>query len=82
MAVNTKRAKKIEVSQETYDRLQRKAVPFEDSPDSVIARLLDESGTAGDGPAAGEGGVIETDDGGKVASGLGVRGGRVDTGRR
>lgn len=38
----------IEVSRQTYDRLQDKAVPFEDTPDSVITRLLNESDDKGD----------------------------------
>ena len=63
MAVNIKRVRKIEVSLETYDRLQRRAVPFEDSPDSVIVRLLDQSGTEGDGSAAGECATNGTDSG-------------------
>ena len=67
MAVNIKRVRKIEVSVETYDRLQRRAVPFEDSPDSVIARLLDQSGTEGDGPAAGERATNGTASGGDAA---------------
>ena len=33
----------IEVCRETYDRLQQKAVPFEDTPDDVITSLLNES---------------------------------------
>ena len=47
MAVNIKHMRKIEVSQETYDRLQQRAVPFEDTPESVIVKLLDESGAQG-----------------------------------
>ena len=39
----TKHLRTIEVSLHTYDRLQRRAVPFEDTPDAVISRLLDES---------------------------------------
>ena len=71
MGVNIKRIRKIEVSLETYDRLQRRAVPFEDSPDSVIVRLLDESSTEGNGRPAGEPAVNETDGGGDAASGSG-----------
>ena len=74
MAVKIRHVRKIEVSLETYDRLQRRAVPFEDSPDSVIARLLDKSGREGDGATAGEGAAIEKDGGGDVLSGSGEGG--------
>ena len=50
MAEAVKNAVTIEVSQGTYDRLKRKAVPFEDTPDTVIAKLLDESAATGTGP--------------------------------
>lgn len=43
MVANIKHVRKIEVSQKTYDRLQQRAVPFEDTPESVIVKLLDES---------------------------------------
>ena len=43
MALDAKRMVSIEISQETYSRLQQKAIPFKDSPDTVIARLLNES---------------------------------------
>ena len=43
MAANIKHLRKIDMSQETYDRLQQRAVPFEDTPESVIVKLLDES---------------------------------------
>ena len=43
MALDAKRMVSIEISPETYSRLQQRAVPFKDSPDSVIARLLNES---------------------------------------
>lgn len=33
----------IEISQETYSRLQQLGIPFEDTPDAVINKLLDES---------------------------------------
>ena len=49
MAVTAKHVVTIEVSQKTYDRLQQKAVPFEDTPDAVIIRLLNESAAKGDG---------------------------------
>ena len=42
MALDSKRMISIEISQETYSRLQQKAVPFKDSPETVIARLLNE----------------------------------------
>ena len=42
MAVQDEHLVTIEISKQTYDRLKRKADPFEDTPDSVIAGLLDE----------------------------------------
>ncbi|MCY4342449.1 MAG: hypothetical protein OXE83_02595 [Gammaproteobacteria bacterium] len=42
MALNAKQMVSIEISQETYSRLQQRAVPFKDSPDTVISRLLNE----------------------------------------
>lgn len=42
MAENHEHAVTIQVSKRTYDRLKRRADPFEDTPDSVIVRLLDE----------------------------------------
>lgn len=42
MALDAKRMVSIEISQETYSRLQQRAVPLKDSPDTVIARLLNE----------------------------------------
>ena len=45
----------IEISQKTYDRLQRRAVPFEDTPETVIAKLLDDSEAGGDGPPPAKG---------------------------
>ena len=66
MAVNIKRVRKVEVSQETYDRLQQRAVPFEDTPESVIVKLLDESRVEGH---RGSGRVSsETDCGREVAT--------------
>lgn len=40
----------IEISQETYTRLQRLAVAFKDTPDTVITRLLNESEQKAAGP--------------------------------
>ena len=37
----------IEISESTYDRLRRHAVPFEDTPESVIVRLLEERSSGG-----------------------------------
>ena len=45
-----KHTRKIDVSQETYDRLQQRAVAFEDTPESVIVKLLDESEAQGHAP--------------------------------
>lgn len=59
MAVNIKHVRKIEVSQETYDRLQQRAVPFEDTPESVIVKLLDESGSQGQPSTGRAGGVAD-----------------------
>lgn len=42
MALQDEHAVTIQISKQTYDRLKRKADPFEDTPDSVIIRLLDE----------------------------------------
>ena len=36
----------IKVSRETYDCLKKLAVPFEDTPESVIVKLLDEKATS------------------------------------
>jgi hypothetical protein len=40
---------KIEVAADTYAALQRMARPFEDTPDSVIRRLLDREAQASNG---------------------------------
>ena len=42
MALKAKQMVSIEISQETYSRLQQRAVPLKDSPDTVISRLLNE----------------------------------------
>ena len=41
MAVQDEHVVTIQITKRTYDRLKRKADPFEDTPDSVIIRLLD-----------------------------------------
>ena len=43
MALDPKQVVSIEISPETYSRLQQRAIPLKDSPDTVIARLLNES---------------------------------------
>jgi hypothetical protein len=40
----------IDLSAQTYKRLQRRATPFEDSPESVIVRLLGDDPEPGDSP--------------------------------
>ena len=42
VTANTEGTRMIEVSQRTYERLLEKVVAFEETPDSVIVRLLDE----------------------------------------
>ena len=48
----------IEVSGRTYKRLIEKMVRFEDTPDTVIARLLDESASPATKPRSSESGPI------------------------
>ena len=43
MILNPNRMKTIDISQETYDRLFERALTFEDLPDTVITRLLNET---------------------------------------
>ena len=67
MTLHIKRT--IEVSQETYDRLQQRAVAFEDTPDSVVVKLLDESDARVDGAPAASDGTPGNDRGAWTVSG-------------
>ena len=78
MTLTVKQLVSIEVTQETYDRLQQKAVPFEDTPDSVISRLLDESPSKGDGSPSAEGEPNANSGGAATTPQVGGGGSHVD----
>lgn len=49
---------KIELSLPVYQRLLRKAISFDDTPEDVIGRLLDETGSAAD-PDRNDGALLQ-----------------------